>query len=172
MSCVNVAEGVMRIWREWLGKMAENAPSSSLKDSGTRTVTEGGRDTAWNGIDGKIGEEQMLWIDGRKNVGIKVTIQERRWRRDQPILIRRDEEVIVSYTIEFEGEPQPNLSLPSEQILSIVVYSSIARLIARCAPWGNSKKMTRSCADNPISRAIRPHHTSSSRCRTIPRRAR
>ncbi len=53
---------------------------------------------------GDIGEERMVWMDSGKNVGIRVLVKERRSGRDLPLLISRDEDVAVSYAIEFEGK--------------------------------------------------------------------
>jgi len=103
LSCVNVAEGVMRIWREWLAERAQNTPSSSLSDLAKLALINEHRASASNGNERDKGEGWMLWIDSGRNVGMKVTVRERKWRRDQPILFRRDEDVAVSYAIEFEG---------------------------------------------------------------------
>jgi len=55
------------------------------------------------------GDERMMWIDNGRNVGIRVVVKERKWRRDQPILISRDEDVAVSYAIGFEGQQAPSV---------------------------------------------------------------
>lgn len=107
LSCVSVGEGVMRIWREWLDKMTRQAPTSSrggIVEPPSKTSSNG---PARNGNETDTGEERMLWIDNGRNVGIKVVVRERKWRRDQPILIRRDEDVAVSYAIGFEGQQGP-----------------------------------------------------------------
>ncbi|KAI9877453.1 MAG: hypothetical protein M1830_003875 [Pleopsidium flavum] len=102
LSCVNVAEGVMRIWREWLAERAHSTLSPSLSDMAELALAKVHPASPSNGTGRDDGEERMLWIDSGRNVGMKVTVRERRWRRDQPIMFRRDEDVAVSYAIDFE----------------------------------------------------------------------
>ena len=104
LSCVNVAEGVMRIWREWLAERARQAPLSYQEDMAEHASNDGSYGSASNANRLKIGEEQLVWIDNGRNVGIRVVVRERKWRRDQPILIRREEDVAVSYALELQGQ--------------------------------------------------------------------
>jgi len=94
-SSVTVEEGVVRIWREWLARMAGtlNTPGAAdikgKKQMVERQVSE---------------DERVLWVDNAKNVGLRLKVKERRWRRDNPILVASEDEVAVSYDIEFEGK--------------------------------------------------------------------
>ncbi|KAF1960748.1 hypothetical protein CC80DRAFT_465030 [Byssothecium circinans] len=105
-SCfVEVEEGVVRVWREWLRKMAERErkgdeaiePVEMLgkgKEAVRELVEEGGR-----GVD----DESILWVSTNKDTGIRFNVKERKIRRDAPILVRADEEdVPVSYEIEYD----------------------------------------------------------------------
>jgi len=47
-------------------------------------------------------DDAILWIDGVKNVGLKLKVRERRWNRDVPVLQHRDEEMVVSYELYIE----------------------------------------------------------------------
>ena len=104
LSCVSVGEGVMRIWREWLAEMTRLAPNSSRGDVSEPVSMPKSNGKARNGNGTEAGEERMVWIDNGKNVGIKVAVRERKWRRDQPILVSREEDIAVSYAIGFEGQ--------------------------------------------------------------------
>jgi hypothetical protein len=88
LSCVNLSEGVVRIWREWLAEQAKQKERDA----------EGSGD-----ISGKGRRDSMLWVDGRNNVGLKVRVSQKKWNRQYPILMHRDEDEAVSYSVELEG---------------------------------------------------------------------
>ncbi|KAF2475837.1 F-box domain-containing protein [Lindgomyces ingoldianus] len=100
---VAVDEGVVRVWREWLGDMAAKRESGV---PGAEDVVEEGEkgkgairdipDAGKSAID-----ERILWITAANNTGLRFSIKERRLRRDAPILIRADEDIPVSYEIEY-----------------------------------------------------------------------
>ena len=93
---VPVSDGVIRVWRDWLAdraserKAGENEPQPDSSGS-TRQTSEDG-------------ERRVLWLDNRRNIGLKVKIKEKKWQRpDAPVLLHRDEEDIVCYSMEYEG---------------------------------------------------------------------
>ena len=76
LSHVDIVEKkYFRIRREWL---AEKAKSGGNKD-------------------------ELVWVEPNELSGLKVKTKERKWRRDTPILLHRDEDVAVSYSLELEG---------------------------------------------------------------------
>ncbi|KAI9848822.1 MAG: hypothetical protein M1837_006338 [Sclerophora amabilis] len=91
-SFVTVGEGVVRVWRSWLAEQAAKQPSLELLQ-----IDGMGRPP-----DNEDADDRMLWVDSGKNVGMRVRVKERRWRREQPILMHRDEEVPVSYSLDHE----------------------------------------------------------------------
>ena len=95
-SFVNVADGVVRIWREWL---ADRARKDGKELSEIDSSDQCGRVS-----DDAHLEARTLWVDSRKNVGVRVRIKEREWRRDAPILLHRNEDPAVSYAMEYEGK--------------------------------------------------------------------
>ncbi len=105
-ACVCVAEGVMRIWRRWLAERARQLAlqASSELVPGVLETQHGISASTTNGYVGIMGDERMVWIDSGKNVGIRVKVKERSSGRDLPLLISRDEDVAVSYAVEFEGK--------------------------------------------------------------------
>lgn len=98
-SFVEIDEGVLRVWRDWLKQMANGTTDSTPEDKGKNKtpISEGTARVNANK------DESILWIDSTKRVGLKLNVHERRWRRDQPVLISADE-VPVSYEVEFEGK--------------------------------------------------------------------
>jgi hypothetical protein len=107
---VDVEEGVLRVWREWLGKIASRGSKPST-DIQRETVEELGKGMA---VVQEVAEdkfdpndERILWVSMAKNTGIRFNVKERRLRRDAPILIKNDEDVPVSYDIEYDGKLQP-----------------------------------------------------------------
>ena len=41
----------------------------------------------------------------KEKAGVKIKVEERKWRRDTPILLRADEEQPVAYSMELQGKP-------------------------------------------------------------------
>ncbi|KAF2098460.1 hypothetical protein NA57DRAFT_75704 [Rhizodiscina lignyota] len=93
-----VDKGVVRVWREWLKRRADGTTDSSAKDGG-RSVAIG---TEGMPLVATAEDEKILWTDSLKRVGLKFNVRERRWRRDGPVLMVAEEEVPVSYDVEFE----------------------------------------------------------------------
>jgi len=94
-SSVTIEEGVVRIWREWLARMVGTPNTTAAADNkGKAQVVE----------QQVCEDERVLWVDNAKNVGLRLKVKERKWRRDNPILVSSEEEVAVSYSIEFEGK--------------------------------------------------------------------
>ncbi|KAF1982620.1 F-box domain-containing protein [Aulographum hederae CBS 113979] len=92
-SFVQVEEGVVRVWRDWLAQMAGLEGETSIdgfSQSEQVLVDDVGRN------------RHILWVDTLKNVGINVRVKERKWRRDTPILMEANEDDAVSYDIEYE----------------------------------------------------------------------
>lgn len=87
VSAVTVEDGIIRIWRNWLKEKAK----SHL-------------DTLASTSSGDENDDNILWVDGIKNVGLKLRVREKRWIRDIPILVHRDEELAVTYEVEIEGK--------------------------------------------------------------------
>ncbi|MCJ1390310.1 hypothetical protein MMC18_003168 [Xylographa bjoerkii] len=100
---VNVADGVVRIWREWLAQRAEagEVPHGFL-DGADSYKDQAKLPAVVEEVDAGA---RTLWVDNRKNVGIRVRIRQRSWRRDVPVILHRDEDPAVSYVMEYEGSP-------------------------------------------------------------------
>ncbi|KAK5125871.1 hypothetical protein LTR16_003211, partial [Cryomyces antarcticus] len=114
VSFIDIGDGVLRIWREWLAEQAtlyplqSSTPPSVLDDhaSSPSCACAAVEDTT----KGQKGAEnsprndtRVLWVNNSSDsVGIKFRVKERRWRRDNPILFQSDDEVAVSYSIEYE----------------------------------------------------------------------
>jgi len=111
-TCVNLVEGVVRLWRGWLGEQARLRDRSAEPANDTEEAEEeisvfmeksdddvGKR---WD-RDPESGNHRILWVDGKRNVGLKIRVREHKWARDVHILVSRDDnDVAVSYEIEFE----------------------------------------------------------------------
>jgi hypothetical protein len=112
-TCVNLVEGIVRLWREWLAEQArlrdrsaEPAKDTEEAEEEISTFKERNHDDAGKRPDGDPESEnhRTLWVDGKRNVGLKIRVREHKWARNMHILVRQDEnDVAVSYEIEFEG---------------------------------------------------------------------
>ena len=94
----------IRIWRQWLAEMArkrEEGYNSAAKAS-SGDLLEASNDS---GDD----LEQLIWVDQNKIAGLKLYVKERKWRRDMPLLIHKDEDQAVSYSLELEGSSRDPL---------------------------------------------------------------
>jgi hypothetical protein len=102
---VGVEEGVVRVWREWLGDVAakgrmvdSNISQQTLKEGKDKEVA-----TNLSELSLDLEDPRILWVSPAKNTGIRFKVKERRLRRDAPILIRTDEDMPVNYEIEYDG---------------------------------------------------------------------
>lgn len=48
--------------------------------------------------------DKMLWVDQNKVVGLRVRVEEKKGRRDLPVLVHKDEDQAISYSLELEGK--------------------------------------------------------------------
>lgn len=77
----------IRIFRNWL---SEQAKVTESKDNPSNAQKPGA---------------QLLWVDeGTKRAGLEVEVRERRWRSAMPILISRDEDQAMSYSMDLQGQ--------------------------------------------------------------------
>lgn len=94
-SCVTIGEGIIRIFRPWLADRANILTSTFARNS--KQAEEEER------------EKKLLWADAGKHVGLRIKVVERE-NMNGPVLVRRDEDAPVSYTLQYEGElpiPKP-----------------------------------------------------------------
>ncbi|KAF3037627.1 hypothetical protein E8E12_004239 [Didymella heteroderae] len=102
---VDVEEGVLRVWRTWLSEMAvkDNAARPDIKEEAVQEVGKGkaaAQEVVKEPSDPN--EKRILWVSMAKNTGISFNVKERKLRREAPILIRNDEDMPVSYDIEYD----------------------------------------------------------------------
>lgn len=84
LTAVEVCEGTIRVWRDWLAKQDKANINSTASHSPAH-------------------DPSILWVNTADNaVGVKFRVKERKWKRDVPVLISADEEVAVSYTVDLE----------------------------------------------------------------------
>ena len=80
LSAVTIEDCVVRLFRNWLGEQATRRDRDPSADS------------------------EILWVDSRRNVGLKIRVRERkRPGLAAPVLIRSDESMPVSYGVDIEG---------------------------------------------------------------------
>ena len=92
LSVENLIDKTQRIFRSWLAEKAE--------------ATEEHKSGVLGSVVDKLGGEahDMLWIDQNKIVGLRVRVKEKKGRRDLPILVHKDEDQAISYSLELEGK--------------------------------------------------------------------
>jgi hypothetical protein len=109
-SLQEVAEGTIRVWRDWLSRHCE---SRSFTDKSTVVIQHGNEaaeqqkarsDSVISPCPTK--DPQVLWINTRgEDVGIKFKVKRQQQRATNlPLMYSSDIELAVSYVIEFEGE--------------------------------------------------------------------
>jgi len=106
---VDIDEGVLRVWRDWLKETAARgtiidteAPNQLVgevgKGKGKRVVMEVAEEKA------DLEDPRILWVSPRKDSGIRFNVREKKFLRNAPILISTDEDMPVTYKIEYDGE--------------------------------------------------------------------
>lgn len=84
LGCVNISDGITRVWRQWLAEQASSEPEEEGSSSGIRRG------------------ERLLWADNSNNVGLRMRVVERD-DGSAPVLVGKDEDEPVSYTLQYEG---------------------------------------------------------------------
>ena len=106
---VDMEEGVLRVWKDWLADTAAKGrrehlpilPDPAEQDGKGKEAARENKDESADSDDPNI-----LWVSPAKNSGIRFNVKEKKFRRDAPILIRADEDVPVSFEIEYDGKPR------------------------------------------------------------------
>lgn len=99
LSLVTISESkTFRVWREWLAERAEEAKVQrpSLKNPPSWKVP--------------IEDPSIAWVDYNRNVGLRLRVKERQWRRTAPLLVSATEDRPVSYSVEIEGRNSISIS--------------------------------------------------------------
>ncbi|KAL5383357.1 hypothetical protein DPSP01_006043 [Paraphaeosphaeria sporulosa] len=102
---VEIEEGVIRVWREWLRDMATKSQSKEIKEEKVELAGpgKGKAPTTEASQADDVGDSRVLWVSPNKNTGIRFNVRERKLKREIPILVRADEEDLpVSYEIEYD----------------------------------------------------------------------
>jgi hypothetical protein len=103
INSVTLGEGVVRIFRD---KMPTTDGYGSYQVN-QDPVSESSSCQRRNWPKEDIGEERMLWIDDSQTTGLKVRVTEQKSNKVQPLLFKEDDEVAVSYRVEYQGSPNP-----------------------------------------------------------------
>lgn len=109
-SFVEVEENVIRVWRDWLRKMAARSGSAVPerevieevevgKGKGKEAVCE---EATWS-ESRSLDDDGIQWLSSKNHTGIRFNVTERKLRRDAPILVGADEDMPVSYEVEYDG---------------------------------------------------------------------
>jgi hypothetical protein len=105
-SFVEVEEGVLRVWKDWLDATATKGRQAGAGVAQEVVQEVGKGKEAVKEVDEEaadMSDARILWVSPSKNTGIRFNVKERKFRRDAPILIRAEEDVPVSFEIEYDG---------------------------------------------------------------------
>ena len=106
LSCVNLVDAVLRIWRDWLKERASASERNraflddARRDNG-EIVSEGNGEANGRAVDDPA--ECLVWVGKGQNIAIRVRIKEEKWRQNAPLLLYKDEYPAVSYSMDYEG---------------------------------------------------------------------
>ncbi|KAI1420962.1 hypothetical protein F5Y12DRAFT_787842 [Xylaria sp. FL1777] len=84
LSIDNIADGVIRVWRDWLREQAKRSATEQQQEGQTR-----------------LDDSSILWIDTSKNVGVRFRVLLKE-EGQAPLLLSRYEDPPVSYTLEYQ----------------------------------------------------------------------
>jgi hypothetical protein len=116
-SSVTMDESVVRVWKSWLGRrtVADSFHSRQCADSldygiacGNVNIPLSSRDYGKGKSNSKVTDneiaqdEDIIWFDFSKHVGLRVSVREKKWSGDPAILLTNEDEV-VSYEVEYRG---------------------------------------------------------------------
>ena len=78
---VDINQGVIRVFRKWLaGQVAAGGVVSEDKNA------------------------SVLWANDGEQLGVRLKVKQRSWKRDMPLIVNVDEDDAVLYEIQYEGK--------------------------------------------------------------------
>lgn len=104
---VDIEEGVLRVWRDWLKDVSARCTATgTAAQVGVLEEVGKGKEVVKEVIEEKsdVEDPRILWVTPKKDSGIRFNARERKLRRNAPILISVDEDLPVTYEIEYDGE--------------------------------------------------------------------
>lgn len=104
LSVVKIEDETIRLWRDWLKNQAHMLEEANRGDTvEEEVIVPGGGIQSRQIVDesSMSDDYRMLWVDERKNVGLKVRVREKKWNQNAPILVSRDED--RQYHVDIEG---------------------------------------------------------------------
>lgn len=109
-----ISDGMIRVWRDWLARQVNGEQRLEAK-----LASDPRKDPS------------VLWVNNAppNAVGIKCRTRECRWRQDNPVLISSEEDVAVSYDLDFEGKSSSRLLLLLSLTRSELVINTIYLLL-------------------------------------------
>ncbi|KAJ5154788.1 uncharacterized protein N7500_010227 [Penicillium coprophilum] len=97
LSASTIEDGVIRLWREWLRDQSDEkikkTSETDLEDDPDEPRTSSGED--------------ILWVDIRKTVGLKMRVRPKAWDPSFPVLIHQDDQnddSSVGFEVILQGE--------------------------------------------------------------------
>lgn len=81
-----------RVWREWLAEKANGSTNGETQNREDKVGISASQ------------SEPIIWADSGKTLGLRVRVKENKWRKDAPIIVHRDEDQAISYSLELEGK--------------------------------------------------------------------
>ena len=117
-SIQEVSEGTIRVWRHWLARQCErrgwtdgesvvvhHEPPEPQQEGTGKARADSVLGPGVGGREDPRKDPMVLWINtSGESVGVRFRVRERKQRRDRaPVLFASEEEVAVSYAVEFEG---------------------------------------------------------------------
>ncbi|KAF2727640.1 hypothetical protein EJ04DRAFT_478724 [Polyplosphaeria fusca] len=97
---VGVEDAVLRVWREWLrdSSFKNRFPENMVRQEGKGKNTVRELHEMHRSAEG----EHILWVTPSKNTGFRFNVRERQVTRDLPVFVNADEDLPVSYEIEYD----------------------------------------------------------------------
>jgi hypothetical protein len=147
-SFITIEEGFIRVWKDWLSRMSQEACNIPEKATEEQQATSGGNELEPSGGLVDAGKDwRVLWVDPKKNIGLRVKVTEKKWRRQMPVLIHADEEVSVSFEIEYHG-------MAFVQLVCAKVLTPLIELVVRSAHLLLMLEKSNSQDDNQSGKAV------------------
>jgi hypothetical protein len=134
-SFVEVEEGVLRVWKDWLDDTATKGRQASAGVAQEVVEEVGKGKEAVKEVDEQaadVSDARILWVSPSKNTGIRFNVKERKFRRDAPILIRAEEDVPVSFEIEYDGMHIEVDTVTCRKLTHEQNFSSEHRIFSSC----------------------------------------
>ncbi|KAK7957162.1 uncharacterized protein PG986_006384 [Apiospora aurea] len=97
VDAVNMTDGVIRVWRQWLASEASSPSAKPAQGQGQASVQSSGSSSS-----SVLDDSAILWADSKQNCGLRMRVVEKADEQAPILVAAHSDDSAISYKLEFE----------------------------------------------------------------------